>query len=1011
MSIGRAQWEFWRRIRAREFCRVLCYSLYVFFLGSTAVAEPQGGRIVGGEGSIRTGKDTVVEQSSRDLVVDWERFDVGKDESVHFRQESAAHSVLNRIYDHKPSEIWGRVTARGRVWLLNPNGVFFGRGSRVSVGSLVASGLWMEKEDFLAGRYVLSRRGERGGTVRNAGVLEASSGGIGLAGGEVVNEGEVRARAGRVTLAGGERLVVDFDGDGLLGFTLAEGGSGALVRNEGQLEGGTVSLGLRQASGVFDGVVNNEGMVRALGIEERGGVAVLVGSEVEHTGRIAARGGVAVEGDATAEAAAGGAVEMQGVTVSHGGEIEVSGATGGTARLEALQSLEVSGRTRALGETGAGGDIRLLGDRVNVRSGASADASGATQGGAVRVGGGWQGLERGVRNAWETLVERDVSLRADGGRGAGGRGDGGEVVVWSDGTTRFAGRISARGGARGGDGGRAEVSGREHLYMRGLADLRAPWGRAGRLLLDPGRVDLCHEGTTGCDMAAATPDDTDGPDRFSDSQLATMLGTASVTVATSAASTGDEDIVVSSDFDLSWTAANGLTLDAGRDIQLAGSINGGTMGTLALNFGRNLDFGGASLTAMTVSATGGTTGTQAITGPSGGSTWELTATGAGTLTVGTQSVAFSAVENLQGGDGVDAFTVSAAHTGDLMGGGGADTFALNAVLTGTASGEAGADTFILGALGSADSLEGGADTDDALGGRVAAAATWTLALGADMYVIAGTLTQSFSGIENLQGGSMADTFLVNAAHAGDLMGGDGPDTFNLNNALTGMAGGGMGDDTFTLGASGSASMGLDGGGGTNTLTGRNAAAAWTLQSGADMYVIAGTLTQSFRNIEDLQGGSMADAFTVSVAHTGDLMGGGEADTFTLNTGGSVSGDIMGGMGADTFDFNGGTVSGTSTVAGGAGADVLDFAGVSAGITVSLSGTPDAAGFAGGVTGGATVSAFAGIRTLVGGSGTDELAGLASGSWTVGTSDSYESASQTLGFSAIEDLQGGMGVDT
>jgi len=381
----------------------------------------------------------------------------------------------------------------------------------------------------------------------------------------------------------------------------------------------------------------------------------------------------------------------------------------------------------------------------------------------VRVGGGWQGLERGVRNAWETLVERDVSLRADGGAGAAGRGDGGEVVVWSDGTTRFAGRISARGGWRGGDGGRAEVSGRAHLYMRGLADLRAPRGRAGTLLLDPGRVDLCHEGTTDCDMTATpTPDDTDGPDRFSDAQLATMLGMADVTVATSAASTGDEDIVVASDFDLSWTAANGLTLDAGRDILLDGSINGGAMGTLALNFGRTLDFGSASLTAMTASATGGATGTQTIAGPSGGSTWAVTGAGAGTLTApavgtGTQSVAFSRVENLQGGAGVDAFTVSGAHTGDLMGGGGADTFTVSGSLT--------------------DSTLVGGD-------------------GADVFTVSGSLLRS-----TLQGRSGADTFVLNPGGsvgvASVIAGGAGADIFDFDGGtVTGAVYGGAGADAL-----------------------------------------------------------------------------------------------------------------------------------------------------------------------------------------------------------------------
>jgi len=231
-----------------------------------------------------------------------------------------------------------------------------------------------------------------------------------------------------------------------------------------------------------------------------------------------------------------------------------------------------------------------------------------------------------------------------------------------------------------------------------------------------------------------------------------------------------------------------------------------------------------------------------------------------------------------------------------------------------------------------------------------------------------------------------------------------------------------------LGTSGGASLGLDGGADTDTLEGRDAAATWTLASG-NAYA-SGALVQSFSGIEDLQGGTGADAFTVSAAHTGELMGGGGADEFTLtaaltgslsgeggndifnlNTGGSVSGGIAGGADADTFDFNGGSVTGT--VSGGGGADVLDFAGLTAAVSVALSGTPDADGFAGGVSGGATVGAFSGIGELRGSATatTDRLTGLGAASmWTLGTSDSYASGGQTLGFGGIENLQGGAGAD-
>ena len=38
-----------------------------------------------------------------------------------------------------PSPIDGQLTANGQVWLLNPNGMLFGRGAQVNVGGLVAT--------------------------------------------------------------------------------------------------------------------------------------------------------------------------------------------------------------------------------------------------------------------------------------------------------------------------------------------------------------------------------------------------------------------------------------------------------------------------------------------------------------------------------------------------------------------------------------------------------------------------------------------------------------------------------------------------------------------------------------------------------------------------------------------------------------------------------------------------------------------------------------------------------
>ncbi|MGC0646205.1 filamentous hemagglutinin, partial [Escherichia coli] len=78
---------------------------------------------------------------------------------------------------------------------------------------------------------------------------------------------------------------------------------------------------------------------------------------------------------------------------------------------------------------------------------ASLDATGRSGGGAVHLGGERQG-GGGLAHAQHVEVTAGSTIAAD----AQESGRGGEVVVWSDAATRFAGTITARGGALGGDG-------------------------------------------------------------------------------------------------------------------------------------------------------------------------------------------------------------------------------------------------------------------------------------------------------------------------------------------------------------------------------------------------------------------------------------------------------------------------------------------------------------------------------------------------------------------------------
>ena len=526
----------------------------------SAMAGPEGGVVTAGTGAIARpdAQTTNIHQSSQHLILNWDSYNIRASETVNYRQPNANAQALNRIHSQSPSHIYGRLNANGQVLLVNPNGVFFKPGARVNVGGLIASGLNITDKDFLAGKYRFKHAGKTPpGAVINQGVIQAATGGsVSLIGGAVRNEGQILAHAGQVNLVAGRALAMDFDGDGLMRFTVSEAllnkteGLKHAVSNTGRIEGGAVLLQGRAARAVFSEVVNNSGVIGAAKVDNTGGVIRLVagggsagsptagstgsptgGNSLINTGTLRAAGGrielkaegrVEVSGKARISTASktgrGGQINITGHQVRIAGQARldassaaparVAGKAGGAVKLKAQNKAVVTGQARlsATSKTGKGGQIEITGEKVGLMGLAQLDVSGAMGGGQILAGGDYQGKNPAVRNAKVTYVGKNVKLAADATRS----GQGGRVIVWADDTTRYHGRISARGGALGGDGGFVEVSGKRHLAFRGEVDVKARRGRAGTLLLDPN--DLCIGGNTSCTTGDNTAtEDTNNP--------------------------------------------------------------------------------------------------------------------------------------------------------------------------------------------------------------------------------------------------------------------------------------------------------------------------------------------------------------------------------------------------------------------------------------------------------------------------------------------------------------------
>ncbi|MGK5029035.1 YDG domain-containing protein [Janthinobacterium sp. MDT1-19] len=258
-------------------------------LGGPALAAPTGGQVVAGTASIsQQGNSTTIRQSSQQAALNWNSFNVGANETVNFVQPSASALAVNRIFDNNGTQILGRVNANGQVYLINPNGVLFGRGAQVNVGGLVASTLDVDNASLGGSKHAFGGNGT--GQVINEGTLRAADGGyIALLGRQVSNQGSISARLGTVALGAGSAATLSFDGARLLQLQIDQSTLNNLAENGGLIraDGGQVLMSAGARDSLLASVVNNTGVIEARSVEQRDGSIILLGGMAAGTTHVA----------------------------------------------------------------------------------------------------------------------------------------------------------------------------------------------------------------------------------------------------------------------------------------------------------------------------------------------------------------------------------------------------------------------------------------------------------------------------------------------------------------------------------------------------------------------------------------------------------------------------------------------------------------------------------------------------------------------------------------------------
>lgn len=252
---------------------------------------PQEGQVVVGEATFSTaGNKMTIKQTSPTTQIDWKSFDIGKDKEVKFEQPDANSVAYNRVTGGNASHIQGKLTANGKVYLANPNGVIITQGAEINVAGLLATTKDLERisenGNSNSNSNQFTRKPKDGQVLKvlNQGKITAKDFVV-LNGDEVINEGEINvekdaAKNGKVYLSSGYNFTFTLSDSGI-SVALEDNTVQGIVKNEGSIKAGEITLSAKGRKQALDSLVVNNGVLEATKVSNRNGKVVLSADDVQ----------------------------------------------------------------------------------------------------------------------------------------------------------------------------------------------------------------------------------------------------------------------------------------------------------------------------------------------------------------------------------------------------------------------------------------------------------------------------------------------------------------------------------------------------------------------------------------------------------------------------------------------------------------------------------------------------------------------------------------------------------
>ncbi|KIG22319.1 filamentous hemagglutinin N-terminal domain-containing protein [Haemophilus influenzae] len=245
----------------------------------------------------KTTDKMTITQSSPTTQINWKSFDIGQKKEVEFKQPDENAVAYNRVIGGNASQIQGKLTANGKVYLANPNGVIITKEAEINVAGLLATTKDLEKisESGNGNSYQFTRKTKDGqvpkegqvvkeGQVINEGEIKAKDFVV-LNGDEVINKGEINveknaAKNGEVYLSSSDNFTFTLSDSGI-SVALEDNTVQGIVKNEGSIKAGEITLSAKGRNQVLDSLVMNNGVLEATKVSSKNGKVVLSADEIK----------------------------------------------------------------------------------------------------------------------------------------------------------------------------------------------------------------------------------------------------------------------------------------------------------------------------------------------------------------------------------------------------------------------------------------------------------------------------------------------------------------------------------------------------------------------------------------------------------------------------------------------------------------------------------------------------------------------------------------------------------